>query len=170
MRIDTGVEEGSEISMYYDPMIAKLVTWGKDRQEAMRILDRSFDEYVIKGVTHNLGFGKSIIANQSFWNGDYSTAFIDTFYADGFTGDALSQNDFDKLAVVAHQVKNIHLNQGTESDLSEDVLFLTIQGEEKTDYEVTKESETKFKVTNLATNVSQLLDVENFEFDYASLV
>jgi propionyl-CoA carboxylase alpha chain len=66
VRIDTGVEEGSEISMYYDPMIAKLVTWGKDRQEAMRILDRSIDEYVIKGVTHNLGFGKSIIANQKF--------------------------------------------------------------------------------------------------------
>lgn len=126
VRIDTGVEEGSEISMYYDPMIAKLITWGKDREEAMRILDRSFDEYVIKGVTHNLGFGKSIIANQSFWNGDYSTAFIDTFYANGFTGDALSQTDYDKLAVVAHQVKNIHLNQGTESDLSEDVLYLTI--------------------------------------------
>jgi len=126
VRIDTGVEEGSEISMYYDPMIAKLVTWGKDRQEAMRILDRSIDEYVIKGVTHNLGFGKSIIANQKFWDGDYSTAFIDTFYPDGFTGDALSLNDYDKLAVVAHHVKNIHLNQGSLSDLSSDVLYLTI--------------------------------------------
>lgn len=47
VRIDTGVEEGSEISMYYDPMISKLITWGKDRNEAMSILDRAFDEYVI---------------------------------------------------------------------------------------------------------------------------
>lgn len=47
IRIDTGVEEGSEISMYYDPMISKLITWGEDRDDAMRILDRAFDEYVI---------------------------------------------------------------------------------------------------------------------------
>ena len=47
VRIDTGVEEGSEISMYYDPMIAKLITWGKTREESMVILDRAFDEYVI---------------------------------------------------------------------------------------------------------------------------
>lgn len=63
VRIDTGVEEGSEISMYYDPMISKLITWGKDREESMRILDRAFDEYVIQGVTHNIGFGKSMLAN-----------------------------------------------------------------------------------------------------------
>ena len=49
--------------MYYDPMISKLITWGKDRNEAMSILDRAFDEYVIQGVTHNIGFGKSILAN-----------------------------------------------------------------------------------------------------------
>lgn len=63
VRIDTGVEEGSEISMYYDPMISKLITWGKDRQQSMDILDKAFDEYVINGVTHNIGFGKSILAN-----------------------------------------------------------------------------------------------------------
>lgn len=73
--------------MYYDPMIAKLVTWGKDRKEASQILDRAFDEYVIQGVTHNIGFGKSILANDNFASGDYSTAFIDNFYPDGFSGD-----------------------------------------------------------------------------------
>lgn len=52
--------------MYYDPMISKLVTWGSNRKEAMNILDRAFDEYVIQGVTHNIGFGKSILANQKF--------------------------------------------------------------------------------------------------------
>jgi len=52
----------------------------------MKILDRAFDEYVIRGLTHNLGFGKSILANESFAKGDYSTAFIPTFYPDGFVG------------------------------------------------------------------------------------
>lgn len=52
--------------MHYDPMISKLITWGKDRNEAIQILDRAFDEYVIQGVTHNIGFGKSILANKKF--------------------------------------------------------------------------------------------------------
>ena len=47
MRIDTGVREGSEISMYYDPMISKLITWGKDRQTALALLNQKFDEYVV---------------------------------------------------------------------------------------------------------------------------
>jgi acetyl/propionyl-CoA carboxylase alpha subunit len=125
-------------------MIAKLVTWGKDREEAMRILDRSLDEYVIKGVTHNMGFGKSILANQSFWDGNYSTAFIDTFYKKGFSGDPLTQHDYDRLAVVAHQVKNIHLNQGAAGDSSSGVLYVTIdgaQGDSNEDYKVEKLSE-----------------------------
>lgn len=54
MRIDTGVREGSEISMYYDPMISKLITWGKDRKTAMDLLNKKFDEYVIHGVAHNI--------------------------------------------------------------------------------------------------------------------
>ena len=93
VRIDTGVEEGSEISMYYDPMISKLITWGEDRDRAMKILDRTFDEYVIQGVTHNIGFGKSILANRSFATGDYSTAFIPDFYPEGFKGDELTMDD-----------------------------------------------------------------------------
>lgn len=76
--------------MYYDPMISKLITWGKDRKEALDLIDHAFDEYVIQGVTHNLGFGKSIVANESFRAGDYSTAFIPTFYPEGYHGDILN--------------------------------------------------------------------------------
>ena len=91
VRIDTGVEEGSEISMYYDPMISKLITWGKDREESMIIMDRAFDEYVIQGVTHNIEFGKSILANEAYWTGNYSTAFIPENYPNGFSGDKLDE-------------------------------------------------------------------------------
>ena len=106
VRIDTGVEEGSEISMFYDPMISKLITWGKDREESIRILDRAFDEYVIRGVTHNVGFGKSILANKAYYTGDYSTAFIPTYYPEGFTGDDITKSDLNLLGIVAQQIKN----------------------------------------------------------------
>lgn len=79
--------------MYYDPMISKLITWGKDRQEALKLMDKAMDEYVIKGVTHNLGFGKSILNNQAYATGQYSTAFIPTHYPTGFRGDPLSKED-----------------------------------------------------------------------------
>lgn len=92
VRIDTGVQEGSEISMFYDPMISKLVTWGEDRKTAMDLLDKSIDQYVVQGVAHNLGFGKSIIANESFAAGDYTTAFIPEFYPDGYNGDILNRD------------------------------------------------------------------------------
>ena len=92
IRIDTGVQEGSEISMYYDPMISKLITWGKDRKAAMDLIDKAFDEYVVQGVAHNIGFGKSIVNNESFAKGDYSTAFIGDFYPEGYKGEVLSDD------------------------------------------------------------------------------
>lgn len=61
IRIDTGVQEGSEISMYYDPMISKVVTWGKDRKSSLELMDHAIDNYVIQGLSHNLGFCKSIL-------------------------------------------------------------------------------------------------------------
>jgi propionyl-CoA carboxylase alpha chain len=93
IRIDTGVQEGSEISMYYDPMISKLVTWAETRTEAMDLLAHAMDEYIIRGVTHNIGFGSSILRNKDFRAGSYSTAFIPTYYPKGFRGDPLTVED-----------------------------------------------------------------------------
>lgn len=104
MRIDTGVQEGSEISMYYDPMISKLICWGKDRTEALKRLDTGLEEYVIRGVIHNSGFGKSIINNASFIEGNYSTAFIPTFYKDGFKGEVMTTADHKVLALMTYKM------------------------------------------------------------------
>jgi propionyl-CoA carboxylase alpha chain len=87
------VQEGSEISQYYDPMIAKLATWGKDRKAALDLLQDSLREYVIRGVTHNVGFGSSILRNENFRSGTYTTAFIPTYYPHGFHGEVLNQNN-----------------------------------------------------------------------------
>ena len=102
IRIDTGVQEGSEISMYYDPMISKLVTWGEDRGAAMSLMDKAFDEYVVQGVGHNIGFGKSIVANEKFAAGDYSTAFIPDFYPEGYSGDVLDTQQMQSIAMACH--------------------------------------------------------------------
>lgn len=112
IRIDTGVQEGSEISMYYDPMISKLITWGKDRKEALTLLDKAMDEYVIRGVTHNLGFGQSILRNKSFADGKYTTAFIPTYYPTGFKGDPLDTADESHVALAAHWMRNLYINNG----------------------------------------------------------
>lgn len=79
--------------MYYDPMISKLITWGENRKEALDLLGNAMDEYVIRGVTHNVGFGRSILRNKDFYGGSYTTAFIPTYYPTGFKGDPLDTAD-----------------------------------------------------------------------------
>lgn len=173
VRIDTGVEEGSEISMYYDPMIAKLITWGKDREESMHILDRAFDEYVIQGLAHNIGFGKSILANESFYNGDYSTAFIPTFYESGFSGDDLNSDDHTVLAAVSHKLKNIYLNYGQSGDLSQDEFYIEIEGirdAPSEEFKVTRLSDSELLLENLRDNSTETISLNNFNFDYSSLI
>jgi propionyl-CoA carboxylase alpha chain len=106
VRLDTGVEEGSEISMYYDPMISKLVCWGANRNEAINRLTLALEEYVIRGVIHNAGFGRSIINHPGFVGGNYSTAFIPTYYKDGFRGEVMTGDDLKFLSLMAYQVRH----------------------------------------------------------------
>ena len=113
LRIDTGVEEGSEISMYYDPMISKLITYAKDRTEALKMMNKAIDEYVIQGVTHNTGFGKSIVNNEAFVTGKYTTAFIPTYYPNGYSGAEMDEHDVSVIAAASMGVYNSLLAQGT---------------------------------------------------------
>ena len=107
IRIDTGVEEGSEISMYYDPMISKLVAWGKTRQDSMDLLETAIDEYVIHGVADNLGFGKNILNNVDYKSGNYDTSFIEKWYPEGYNGDVLTSEDEVLLALTAAKIRNL---------------------------------------------------------------
>eukprot|EP00826_Nyctotherus_ovalis_P030332 TRINITY_DN241_c0_g1_i1.p1 TRINITY_DN241_c0_g1~~TRINITY_DN241_c0_g1_i1.p1 ORF type:complete len:694 (-),score=254.63 TRINITY_DN241_c0_g1_i1:185-2266(-) len=118
LRIDTGVEEGSEISMYYDPMISKLICWGENRKAAIERLNQAIDEYVIRGVIHNSGFGKSIINNKEFAAGNYSTAFIPTYYKDGFKGETMSAQDHKLLSIMAFEMAHKQEEQNRLSGIS----------------------------------------------------
>jgi len=84
VRVETGVREGDEISIYYDPMIAKLVTWGRDRNEAVSAMQEALDEYVIDGLGHNTGFLSALVGQERFQSGELHTGFIEEVYPEGF--------------------------------------------------------------------------------------
>jgi propionyl-CoA carboxylase alpha chain len=86
IRIDTGVVEGAEISIHYDPMIAKLVTRGPDRVAAVARMADALDAFAIDGVSHNLGFLAAVVASERFRAGDLSTGFIAAEFPAGFSG------------------------------------------------------------------------------------
>ena len=86
VRVDTGVIEGSEITMYYDPMIAKLITRGRDRAEAIAAMGKALDGYYVRGIRHSMSFLSALISHPRFVEGRLTTAFIDDEYPGGFTG------------------------------------------------------------------------------------
>jgi propionyl-CoA carboxylase alpha chain len=85
VRVDTGIGEGSEVSMFYDPMIAKLVTYGADRAEAIANMNAALDAYYIRGVNHNISFLNALFAHKRFLEGRLTTNFIAEEYPDGFS-------------------------------------------------------------------------------------
>jgi len=93
VRVDTGIEEGSEVSMFYDPMIAKLVTYGKDRNTAIDAMCDALDNYYIRGVSHNISFLNALFAHPRFIEGRLTTNFIAEEYPDGFFAGDVPQSD-----------------------------------------------------------------------------
>jgi len=80
VRVDDGYEEGMDIPIYYDPMIAKLIAYAATREEAIERLCRAIDEYYIKGIKTTLAFGKWAVRNEHFRSGNFDTKFIDKYY------------------------------------------------------------------------------------------
>jgi len=101
VRVDTGVGEGGEISMFYDPMIAKLITTGTTRDDAIREMRSALDAYYIRGVSHNIPFLAAVLAHPRFKSGNISTAFLDEEYADGFNVEHLTHDNPRSIVAVA---------------------------------------------------------------------
>ncbi|MEQ1498175.1 MAG: acetyl/propionyl/methylcrotonyl-CoA carboxylase subunit alpha [Novosphingobium sp.] len=101
VRVDDGVYEGGEVSMFYDPMIAKLVTWGKTRDEAADLQIQALDRFEIEGLGHNIDFVSAIMQHPRFRSGELTTGFIAEEYPDGFTGAATSDAALGHLAAIA---------------------------------------------------------------------
>ncbi len=110
IRNDTGVFEGGEISMFYDPMIAKLCSWGQDRQSAIQTMREALDGFEVEGIGHNLPFLSAVMDHPKFCSGDITTAFIAEEYTDGFVGVTVSETDREKIAAatsVLHMISEL---------------------------------------------------------------
>jgi len=110
VRNDTGVYEGGEISMYYDPMIAKLCTWAPTRAAAIEEMRVALDAFELEGIGHNLPFLSAVMDHPKFVSGDMTTAFIEEEYPQGFEGVTLDHDAMVRVAAAAaamHRVAEI---------------------------------------------------------------
>jgi acetyl-CoA carboxylase biotin carboxylase subunit len=82
VRVDSGIYEGYEVQLHYDPLIAKLITWGRDRPEAVQRMRRALREYVIQGPATTIPFHRRVMADADFLAGRFDTTYIDTRFPD----------------------------------------------------------------------------------------
>ncbi len=107
VRNDTGVYEGGEISMFYDPMIAKLCTWGPSRAEAIEEMRLALDTFEVEGIGHNLPFCSAVMDHPRFTSGNITTAFIAEEYPDGFNGAVLDGETLARVAASAAAMNRV---------------------------------------------------------------
>ncbi|MEM9784243.1 MAG: biotin/lipoyl-containing protein, partial [Pseudomonadota bacterium] len=108
VRNDTGVFEGGEISKFYDPMIAKLCSWGSDRSRAIEVMRGALDAFEVEGIGHNLPFVATVMDHEKFCAGDMTTAFIAEEFPDGFAGADLAEEDSRRIAAFAAHIHTLH--------------------------------------------------------------
>jgi len=107
VRVDTGVYEGGEVSMFYDPMIAKLITYGANREEAREHMRTALDRFLIRGVSSNISFLSALLAHPRFVEGNVSTNMIGEEYPDGFNpADVAQKNPTTFITVAASMVRS----------------------------------------------------------------
>ncbi|KAF0853067.1 mitochondrial propionyl-CoA carboxylase alpha subunit [Andalucia godoyi] len=105
IRCDSGITEGAEISVHYDPMICKLITHGKNREESIDILRAALDQYVIQGVTHNIPFLRDVMDHKRYKDGRIDTKFIEVEYPGGFKGHVLTEVEAQEISKAAAVVE-----------------------------------------------------------------
>ncbi len=105
VRVDTGVQDGGEIPMYYDSMIAKLIVHGQSRTDAITKMREALNAFVIRGVQSNIPFQAALLAHPKFVSGDFNTGFIAENYSKGFSSEDVPHDDPDVLKAIAAFVR-----------------------------------------------------------------
>jgi propionyl-CoA carboxylase alpha chain len=111
VRVDTGVYEGGEISMYYDSMIAKLIVHGASREQAIARMRDALNRFVIRGVSSNIAFQAALMCNQRFVNGNFNTGLIAEEYPKGFNAEDIAHDDPAMLIVVGAAMHRRYLER-----------------------------------------------------------
>lgn len=105
VRCDSGITEGTDISIYYDSMICKLVTWGADRESTLARMAEALDSYVIRGLKHNIPLLRDIITEDRFVKGNITTKYLPEVYPQGFNGKQMNGREEETLVAIAACVK-----------------------------------------------------------------
>ncbi|MGE0776092.1 MAG: biotin carboxylase N-terminal domain-containing protein [Sphingomonadaceae bacterium] len=116
VRVDDGVYEGSEISMFYDPMIAKLITWAPTREEAIDKQVAALDRFEIDGIGHNIDFLSALMQHPRFRSGNITTGFIAEEYPEGFSGAPTPEGLTAQLSAIAGVLSTIDAARGAQID------------------------------------------------------
>ncbi len=114
VRVDSGVCEGGEVSIYYDPMIAKLITFGEHRDQAIASMSKALDTYYIRGVNHNISFLNSLMNHPRFLAGNLTTNFIAEEYPEGFSVDSVPPDDLMIMIAIIVLANHLRLLRGTK--------------------------------------------------------
>jgi len=161
VRVDSGIVERSEISVFFDPMISKLVTWGNTRDESIDRMIEALDTYVIHGVQNNVELLRDILTKETYRRGDLTTDFLKHEYPHGFKGVQLSETQYNQLAAAAALVEFSFLNQRySDADKMSSEEFTIAVGRHETEDEkkelrvrINQDGET-FHVTMLDSNTT----------------
>ncbi|MEM7071245.1 MAG: biotin/lipoyl-containing protein, partial [Pseudomonadota bacterium] len=116
IRVDTGVAEGSEISMHYDPMIAKLIVWAKTRELAFETMRKALNDYQLSGISSNIPFLSLLVCDPNIINGDADTGYIERHFTDTLKDQFNQINDLNpylSLAAILWTQKTHHPNQSS---------------------------------------------------------
>jgi acetyl-CoA carboxylase biotin carboxylase subunit len=106
VRVDDGFEEGMDIPIYYDPMIAKLITWGENREQSIQRMIRAIDEYIIVGCETTLPFGKFVMQHEAFVSGNFDTHFVKHFFTPEKLTATINESEAEAAALVAYFLQN----------------------------------------------------------------
>ncbi|MES2879855.1 MAG: acetyl/propionyl/methylcrotonyl-CoA carboxylase subunit alpha [Pseudomonadota bacterium] len=135
VRVDTGVQDGGEIPMFYDSMIGKLIVHGKDRLDAIAKMREALNGFVIRGISSNIPFQAALLAHPKFVAGDFNTGFIAENYSQGFRAEDVPHDDADLLVALAAFVHRKYRNraanisgqmEGHELAIGKDFVVLTL--------------------------------------------
>jgi propionyl-CoA carboxylase alpha chain len=168
VRIDSGIREGLSITPYYDSMIAKLITYGKTREEARMKMIEALNQFIIDGLDNNITFLQSIYVNPKFISGDISTAFIKNEYKSGFTGTGELTPETTKLFGFASCIAHLENNRKLEG-LSEKI-FQTKQTRTAITNFIMFIDDARVSVKLLSQDGTRLhveIDNQKYEFTYS---
>jgi propionyl-CoA carboxylase alpha chain len=163
VRVDTGVQDGGEIPMYYDSMIAKLIVHGQSRNEAIAKMREALNAFVIRGVQSNIPFQAALLAHPKFVSGDFNTGFIAENYGKGFSSEDVPHDDPQVLQAIAAFVRRKTHERaagisgqlaGYEVKLESDYVVITLDTDGKHTYTPVHVEEIQGKVGFARLNIS----------------